>query len=146
MSLLGNSQFVLQVAAIAVGGGSVQLAIFLLRRRAELRTLDATSGSTALTSANAFILTLQSGDVTRVAEITALKAEAQSKELRRDAERDADRAAMDNAQREISRMSADLARTRADLAAAQAQIDELALRLSGQSHRPGWPPTPGPRT
>jgi hypothetical protein len=132
--------FLLQVAAIAVGGGSVQLAIFLLKRRAELRSLDAASDATLLNSANAYIVTLQAGDKILRAEVESLKKEilvlkqawADERQVMReewDGERISNTEAMESANRMVTRCRLDLAAVRADLLVAQAQIAELAARL-----------------
>ena len=80
-------RFVLQVVAIALGGGSVQMGIFLLKRRSELRSLDATSGSTALTSANEYIATLQGGEKAIREELDKAQARSQAMQKEWDIER-----------------------------------------------------------
>jgi chromosome segregation ATPase len=136
-----NAAFALQIIAIAIGGGSVQLVIFLLRRRSELRKLDSESESTLLDSANVYIGTLLSGEKALREEIATLKTElrvlketwAQDRaEMRRewDSERVANIDALEAANREVSRFRLELARVRSDLMGAQAQIDELRVRLS----------------
>lgn len=111
-------RFVLQVVAIALGGGSVQMVIFLIKRRSELRSLDATSGSAALTSANEYIATLQSGE-------KAMRARSEAMQKQWDTERALLTDALDNERRQVARLSADVARFRADLAVAEAQIEQL---------------------
>ena len=134
----------LQIAAIAIGGGSVQFVIFLLRRRAELRKLDAESDSTLLDSANVYIGTLQTGERALRDEITALKAEIRTLKLawadereaiRRewDGERLANTEAMEASNREVSRFRLQLAQVRSDLSTAQAEIEELKHRIPGSS-------------
>jgi chromosome segregation ATPase len=132
--------FVLQIAAIAIGGGSVQLTIFLLRRRSELRRLDAESDATLLDSANDYIAVLHAGDKALRDEIAALKTEIRvlKEEWTReratmrtewDVERLANTEALEASNREVSRFRLELARVQADLMGAQAQIDELRSRL-----------------
>lgn len=136
-----NASFILQIAAIAIGGGSVQFAIFLIRRRAELRSLDAASDATLLNSANAYILTLQAGDKALREEVESLKTEIivlksawveERAAMRRewDLERAASVDAMEAANRQISRCRLDLATVKADLAVAQAQIVQLGERFA----------------
>jgi hypothetical protein len=123
-------RFVLQVVAIALGGGSVQMGIFLFKRRSELRSLDATSGSTALTSANEYITTLQGGEKAMREELKVMQKEW-------DAERTELTLALENESRQVARLSGYLARCKADLAVAESQIEELAHhgRMSARQGR-----------
>jgi predicted nucleic acid-binding Zn-ribbon protein len=129
------------VTSVFLGGGLLALARFLLpkMRRAELRTLDTTSDATALTSANTYIGTLQADRNALRDEILTIKAELKSAQKVWDAERLASTEALENASREISRFTAELARVRADLIVAQSQILELGARLSSlrQQQTPG---------
>ena len=131
-------RFVLQVVAIALGGGSVQMGIFLLKRRSELRSLDATSGSTALTSANEYIATLQGGEKAVREELDRMQARTQTMRKEWDIERAELTAALENESRQVARLSAYLARCKADLAVADSQIEELTHhgRMSARQGRP----------
>ncbi len=131
-------RFVLQVVAIALGGGSVQMAIFLLKRRSELRSLDATSGSAALTSANEYIATLQSGEKAMRVELDKIQVRSEAMQKQGDTERALLTDALDNERRQVARLSADLARFKADLAVAESQIEQLT-RYGRSSARYGRP-------
>lgn len=64
--------FLLQILAIAVGGGTVQLIIFLLRRRSELKSLDRNSEASLLTGASDFMASMQAAraeDLKRIKEL-----------------------------------------------------------------------------
>jgi predicted nucleic acid-binding Zn-ribbon protein len=128
----GTARFVFQILAVAVGGGTVQLTIFLLKRRAELRSLDATTGSTALVSANAYIVTLQKGEEIVRGEVKALKDEMAKIRRECDEERFANTLALETANRKIERFVSELARVKTDLAVATAEISNLRSRLSAQ--------------
>ncbi|MDQ2882090.1 MAG: hypothetical protein M3Y48_12930 [Actinomycetota bacterium] len=119
-------RFVLQVVAIALGGGSVQMGIFLLKRRSELRSLDATSGSTALTSANEYIATLQGGEKAMREQLDKALVRTQTLQKDWDIERAELTMALENESRQVARLSGYLARCKADLAVAESQIEELA--------------------
>jgi chromosome segregation ATPase len=119
-------RFVLQVVAIALGGGSVQMGIFLLKRRSELRSLDATSGSTALTSANEYIATLQGGEKATREQLDKVQVRTRALEKAWDSERAELTEALENETRQVARLSAYLARCKADLAVAESQIEQLA--------------------
>lgn len=54
-----DAGFALQVLAVALGGGTVQGLIFLFRRRAEIKELDAKADAIGLEAANNFITRLQ---------------------------------------------------------------------------------------
>lgn len=118
-------RFILQVAAIATGGGFIQLLIFIFKRRSELRNLDATSGSAALTSANSYIATLQTGENAMRDELDKMRARIESMQKQWDIERATLTDALHNERRQVGRLAADLARYQADLAVAHARIAEL---------------------
>lgn len=118
-------RFILAAFTGLVCSGSVQLGIFLLKRKAELRGLDAKSNATALDSANTYIQTLQAGDKALREERDSLKAELND-------ERQASAEALANAQREVTRLSAELGRAQSDLSVARSQIDELTRQLGGR--------------
>lgn len=119
-------RFILQVAAVATGGGFIQLLIFVLKRRSELRNLDATSGSAALASANSYIATLQTGENAMRSQLDKAHADIRGVMQKQwDVERAALTDALDNERRQVARLAADLARYRTDLAVADARIAEL---------------------
>jgi len=118
----------LQIVAVLVGGAGVQLIIFLLRRRAEIRALDTTADSSVLGSANQLIDQLQE-------EVTDLRAEVRQQKDEFAAYRAQSTAAMDRGNQtladdraNLARLSTDLARVRSDLVIAHAQIDDLQRR------------------
>jgi chromosome segregation ATPase len=133
-------RFVLQVVAIALGGGSVQMGIFLLKRRSELRSLDATAGSTALTSANEYIATLQGGEKAMRDELDKAQARIQMMQREWDIERAALTVALENESRQVARLSGYLARCKADLSVAQSQLEELTHHSRTSAHH-GHPST-----
>lgn len=51
----GVLEFLARAGPIAIGGGTVQLAIFLLRRRSEVRQLDAVAKKTDVESASVVV-------------------------------------------------------------------------------------------
>lgn len=118
-------RFVLQVAAIALGGGTVQMGIFLLKRRSELRSLDATSGSAALTSANEYIATLQSGEKAMRDELVKVQDRFEAMQKQWETERAELTEELVNERRQVGRLSGHLARYKADLSVAEAQIEQL---------------------
>jgi len=145
-----NSAFILQIAAIAIGGGSVQFLIFLLRRRSELHKLDAESDATLLDSATDYIGTLQTGEKALRIEIADLKAElrtlkqawADERAAIRgewDAERAANTEALESSNRDVSRFRLQLAQVRAELSVSQSEIEELKRRVWGP-HNPNDDP------
>lgn len=127
-------RFVLQVVAIALGGGSVQMAIFLLKRRSELRSLDATAGSTALTSANEYIATLQGGEKAMRDELNKVQARIQAMQREWDNERAELTVALENESRQVARLSGYLARCKADLSVAESQLEELTHHSRTSAH------------
>lgn len=130
-------RLVLQIIGVVVGGGILEFFRRMLARRAELRQLNVQSDSTALDSANAYVKTLQEAEKALRAEIVELKTEARRMQAEWNAERAAARDSLNNAIREVERSHADLARAKADLVVAQAQIVELGGRLPGRHSAPG---------
>lgn len=129
-------RFILQVVAIFLGGGSVQLFISLLRRRSELHSLDTASDATALNSANAYVITLQAGEKALRDEVEVLKAEVRRIQASLNSERTMSTDALDNAAREVQRAHSELARTKADLSVAQAQISQVMAPDPGRHSNP----------
>jgi predicted nucleic acid-binding Zn-ribbon protein len=128
-------RFLLQIAGVFIGGGAVQLTIFILRRRSELKNLDATSGSTALTSANTYIGTLQAGEAAARLEIQKLQVRLDAAEAKREDEDRRSTRIINAGRDEIDRLTADLARTRSNLAIANAQINELEQQLANRGNQ-----------
>lgn len=122
-------RLVLQITGVVVGGGILEFIRRMLARRAELRNLNTQSDATALDSANAYVRTLQESE-------TALRAEIQRMQKEWNAERVMAKDSLASAARELERIQADLARYKADLAVAQAQISELGGRLPGRHRDP----------
>jgi hypothetical protein len=122
------------ITSVFVGGGLLALARFLLPklRRAEIRTLDTTADSTALTSANAYILTLQAGDKVMRATEERLRGELKTMQKAWDDDRVANVDVIEALHREVARLAAELARVKSDLVIAQAQILELGSRMGNQ--------------
>jgi hypothetical protein len=129
-------RWVLQVLAVTVGGGTVQLIIFMLRRRAELRNLNTSTDSTALGAANEYVKTLQDADKALRAEITELKTEQRRMQTEWNAERVVANDALTSSTRELERALTELARTKADLVVARAQVTDLGGRLQGRHRDP----------
>lgn len=135
-----TARFALQIAAIFLGGGAVQLIIALLRRRGEVRGLDATADATLLGSANTIIDQLQEQlaagalraaavEAELRAELAAVKAEFSAFRVRHSADRDRAEEAMATERANLARMATELSRVRSDLVVAHAQIDELGRRI-----------------
>ena len=149
--------FILQVMALITGGGIVQLILALIRRRPEIRKIDAEVDSVALTSQNAYIDRLQAGEVLLRDEVAALKAEIavmkdqrtaerlewmnEREALRKewDAERTANTEALESAARESTRVRRLLVQVRMDLAGALDEINDLKARVAA-GPKPADPP------
>jgi chromosome segregation ATPase len=116
------------------------MAIFLLKRRSELRSLDATAGSTALTSANEYIATLQGGEKAMREELDKVQARIQAMQREWDNERADLTVALENESRQVARLSGYLARCKADLSVAESQLEELTHHSRTSAHH-GRSPT-----
>lgn len=129
-------RLILQIIGVVVGGGILEFARRMLARRAELRNLNTQTDATALGAANEYVKTLQDADKALRAEITELKADIRRMQNEWNAERSVATDALSNSTREVERSHAELARTKADLVVAQAQIAELGGRLPGRHRDP----------
>jgi chromosome segregation ATPase len=129
-------RLVLQFCGVVIGAGGGQLVIFIFRRRGELKSLDATSGSTALDSANAYISTLQTGELSTRGELDKMHVRLESMQQQLDNERRTSTDALEASEREISRLRAELGRVRSDLAVAQSQIDQMGFHMPGRHSDP----------
>jgi predicted nucleic acid-binding Zn-ribbon protein len=126
----GVLQLILGVFTVFCGGSAVQLVVLLVKRKADLRKLDAESDSVELTSAREFIETLLEGTKALQEEVRALKSELKLLRADWDVERAANTEALSNAVRQGERILSELARVKTDLALALAQIVELDARLA----------------
>lgn len=119
-------RFVLQIIGVFVGGSAVQLLIFLLKRRAEVRQLDTSSDVSLLGAAQAQVTGLQTSE-------TALRKVIDDKDARntlleqRLAAEQADHArAMDESGQTVARLSADLARARTEVTTLRYQLEQMS--------------------
>lgn len=113
-----DAGFILQVAAVFLGGGSVQLTIALLKRRSEIKELDAKADAVGLEAANNFITRLQ---------LDAEQLRQQIVNLRADQVRDIEemtRRLTASQEREV-RLQREVAMLRTDLEIARRQIEQL---------------------
>ena len=120
----GVSGFALQVAALLVGGGTIQLVIALIRRKGELKALDRTSAAPLLDSAGALVDRLAAQEVKALGRVTELE-ERISKMTLDFAEK------TNQSIVERRRLGAELAAVRSDLDIAKAQIEGLRNELRG---------------
>lgn len=117
-----GGQFVLSAIAIMVGGGSVQLFIFLLKRRGELKALDRTSEATERGGQADFI------DRVFVSEEKANKrADRLEEQMKQYQVEFADQTKLQR--RENARLSSKVASLSTDLSIAQRQVVELQRQL-----------------
>lgn len=116
-------RFLLQIAGVFIGGSAVQLLIFLIRRKAEVRSLDVASDVGLLGAAQAQVAGLTATE-------TSLRKVIDDKDARIDAllkrlsEEQTDHArTLDECEANASRLSAELARTRSELTTARYQLE-----------------------
>lgn len=131
---IDTQKLILQVVGVVVGGGLLQLIIFLIKRRATIRSIDITSDATQLTSANEFILTLQSEMKVLRAEIAELKAEVEKFKRQLSIAQDDATRATSVSEDTVTRLTLELARARSDLAVMKAELGDIARPTEGR-HR-----------
>jgi uncharacterized protein YhaN len=115
--------FLLQILAIAVGGGMVQLIIFLLRRRGELHALDRTSSKPLLEEQGAFIDRLATAETKALARVAMLETRVESMTMDF-----AEKLQVSN--RERQRIVAELASVRSELDICRAQVEVLRRKIA----------------
>jgi len=120
----GNTtQLILQIFTVAVGGTVVQLVVFLIRKRSELRTLNTTSDSLVVSTSNQLMDRLAAAEISGRREVDRLNALLTN-------ERQGFTRAINSCRGEIGRLGADVARLRNDHDIAQARIRALTERIS----------------
>ncbi len=128
-----DTGFLLQVLAVFLGGGTTQLAVALLRRRAEIKQMDAQASSVSLDASNRLIERLQ---------LDAEQLRQQVANLRADHLRDVEEMTrrLTAAQEREARLHREVAILRTDLDIARRQIDQLSTPPRGThygQHREG---------
>lgn len=118
-------KFILQVVAIAFGGGTVQLLIFLLRKRGELRNLDTQSDVNVSTASATLISRLQEDGATYREIVKGLQDEISLLKRRRDQEQLDFAQRLQDAHSENTRLTTKIAQLQTDLDIAQRHIEEL---------------------
>lgn len=121
-------RFVLQVLAVMLGGGTVQLGIFLLRRRAELRQLDTASDVAVNTVTDSLINRLQEDGAIYRERVKSLESRIQLLESRSDAQQKDFAEQLRIAHEENIRLTTRVAQLQTDLDISQRQIRELQGR------------------
>lgn len=131
-------RLVLQIIAVFVGGSAVQLLIFLIRRRAEVRQLDTSSDVSLLGAAQSQIK--QYVEVEEKLRATLADREARYAELenRLVAERAAHARALTEAEQTNSQLSADLARARSELSTCRFQLAQMDPQNRPGRGRGNW--------
>lgn len=124
----GNIQFILQGAALLLGGGTVQLGIFLLRRRAELRQLNTASDVAVNTVSDTLINRLQEDGGIYRARVKDLETKVEQLETRSAAQRAEFTDLLKIAHDENSRLTTRVAQLQTDLDIASRQIRDLQGR------------------
>lgn len=124
----GNIQFILQGAALLLGGGTVQLGIFLLRRRAELRQLNTASDVAVNTVSDTLINRLQEDGGIYRARVKDLETKVEQLESRSAAQRAEFTDLLKIAHDENSRLTTRVAQLQTDLDIASRQIRDLQGR------------------
>lgn len=123
------ARLLLSVLTVFMGGGAVQLLIFLLRRRAELRQLSTTSEVNQATAAETLIRRLQEDGATYREQVAGLHTKLERLEDRHvQAQRDF-AAQLRDAHIENTRLVTRVAQLQTDLDIAGRQLDELRWRL-----------------
>jgi hypothetical protein len=118
-----TTQLILQIVGVAIGGTLVQLIIFLIKKRSELRGINTASDSAVVTTSNMLMDRLAAAEVAGRAEIDRLNRLLTN-------ERQGFTRAINSCRGEIGRLGADVARLRTELDVSQARIRALTERIS----------------
>lgn len=139
MDSLDTGKLVLQVFGVVVGGGLLQLVIFLIKRKAEVRSLDVASDVGLLAGAQAQITGLAASEVNLRTVIADKEARIATLE-RRLADEQADHTrTLTTCEDNADRLAADLARARSDLSTCRYELERLT-QIGDRR-----PPIPPPR-
>lgn len=136
MDSVDTGKLILQVFGVVVGGGLLQLLIFLIKRKAEVRSLDVGSDVGLLGAAQAQITGLTATEATLRTVITDKDARIGILERRLAEEQQDHTRTLTTCEDNASRLAADLARARSELATARYQLGQMD---------PGRYPPPGSR-
>lgn len=129
-------RFALQVIAVFLGGGSVQIFAIIVKRRAELRQLNTASDvnqaaaeEKRVTAADTLIRRLQEDGAVYREQVTALQTKVERLENRYETAQRDFAAQLRDAHLEHARLTTRIAQLQTDLDVSQRQIDELRRRL-----------------
>lgn len=132
-------QAVLGVLTVFTGGAMAQLLVFLLRRRAEIKDLDAkaalslaTADSSLLDSATAYAAQLQATVTGQATMAEKLTARIDHLEKALDEEQERSRRNAEIAHAEIGRLSAVVAQLRTDLTIANGQVERMQAEIAAR--------------
>jgi len=123
-----TTQLILQIVGVAVGGTLVQLIIFLIKKRSELRGINTASDSAVVTTSNLLMDRLAAAEAKGREEIDRLN------RLLGTEQQNFTRA-INSCRSEINRLGAEVARLRTELDISQARIRALNERISAQVDR-----------
>jgi chromosome segregation ATPase len=123
-----TTQLILQIVGVAVGGTLVQLIIFLIKKRSDLRSINTTSDSTVVTTAELLMARLAKAEAAGRQEIDRLN------RLLGTEQQNFTRA-INAARGEINRLGAEVARLRTDHDISQARIRALTSRIGAPVDR-----------
>lgn len=135
-----NRSFLLQVIAIASGGGTVQLLIFLLKRKPWKRSVDRESESKLLDSATDYVESLQSEIARLEAKIEKLETKVVHIQDQLDTERLEAAEKLKESYKQNRRLTTRLSQARTDLDIAMSQIEQLTRELRSVQTRKPAPP------
>jgi chromosome segregation ATPase len=121
----GVAQLILGIVTVALGGGTVQLVLGLIRRRSELRKTDTESALNQSSVYDKIIERLQEDAATYRDQARAVQTEAEGLKERHRAEVRSLTVQLNEAHVENERLATMIARARTDLDIAQRQVDEM---------------------
>lgn len=116
---------VLQLLVLLLGGGAVQLVVFLFSRRAQLRGMDTTSDATIVNSATTLIDRLQKDGETLRALALSLNTQIEGLKNEQRIDRAEFVAQLTRSHDETARVSTQVAQLKTDLGITHRQIAEL---------------------
>lgn len=134
MGSVDTGNLILQVFGVVVGGGLLQLLIFLIKRKAEVRSLDVGSDVGLLSAAQAQITGLTATEATLRTVITDKEARIATLEKRLADEQTDHMRTLSTCEDNADRLAADLARARSELNTCRYQLEQM----TPDSER--WPP------
>lgn len=122
-------EFLINVLTVFLGGGTVQLLIFLLRRKPELKKIQSDTDSVQVQASIALVTKLQEDGSVYRDQVKSLLVKVELMESKHNTAQESFAQQLRDAHSENTRLATRVAQVQTDLDIAQRQVDDLRRRL-----------------